>query len=988
MRKISKIKNLSGLLDLASIPQYQNGGEQVVERTLPEIEVYGDQLRKDLQRTGLTYDELSNLNYGAQRQSQIQQREKGVKELAYNAPVTGDVLSLYDVGKDVYEGNYGKAAIGAGLFFLPNIVERPLKYLYRKGKNIVKYINAGKRYDQAIDRAKQINKDLIDLSNRDYTELEQLRDQKLQLNMNANRGKFGDLTKLDEDSPIYNLDDIDFIRQVYGIRRRSEYPNIDLMSDQHFTNFLMKKLSGMRSDEIPQLIANNTGIDDFGYRYFQSEEYQNPYIKNIIQSLNTKESIPVFRDGRVIEPEISINPSKKVIRKRLSTGEDIELSNISNTESTSINIPRTYQDAIQDNIAYVKEQFPGFSPFGSSVGAAYNRFPHVSGDIDGYITDTDFADQVLSKIDKNSIQDIRDGNTYRVDLFNGKFGHSGEVDFNIIKTDPNTGLAVGQNAEELFRQFFPDEYRKAYAAQFDGKPFVINKTPQELIQAANPSTKTILDSFEIDFQDISKNKHAGRAMAYISYADPNSVNAGIRAFGKSLVGNKVNFAPQFDLEQLSDIDRNMKILDKLQLPIDNVTVARDPRKMQNAIEYWYLNQTIRSRGTDAKNLLTGAKNSTELERGFRNWNYEGTGGTAMGAGLNTVMLGNSGLKKDAYGHIQAKPKKSLNPDTPEEFIYSVERFVGSPNYKFTDSEKNKINQILSKHEIHLERDYNTPEELLVKSGMPRSGKSVNDALYEISDELDMPYITESETFGDSYYSSVIRDVNETDALNYGSGRNIPPSLLKRKNRLKQEDSDKDLEYIQFALGKAYGRGIADVSKTDIKQFDEFMKRIQRISKMRIHKKRNPQSYTLYDAYLDNKRLISDIDRKNKVYKKRSDAISSIDKKIDKFRSKQRDVENNIFKAKLAGLYGAGAISTGILGYLTYKLLSNNNDDIDNYSEGGIHIKKKNRGKFTKSAKQHGTGVQEYARKVVNDPNATTLQKRRAQFAINAKKFKH
>lgn len=56
--------------------------------------------------------------------------------------------------------------------------------------------------------------------------------------------------------------------------------------------------------------------------------------------------------------------------------------------------------------------------------------------------------------------------------------------------------------------------------------------------------------------------------------------------------------------------------------------------------------------------------------------------------------------------------------------------------------------------------------------------------------------------------------------------------------------------------------------------------------------------------------------------------------------------------------------------------------------GGIHIKKKNRGKFTESAKRAGKSVQEHARDVVNDPNATTLQKRRAQFALNAKKFKH
>lgn len=65
--------------------------------------------------------------------------------------------------------------------------------------------------------------------------------------------------------------------------------------------------------------------------------------------------------------------------------------------------------------------------------------------------------------------------------------------------------------------------------------------------------------------------------------------------------------------------------------------------------------------------------------------------------------------------------------------------------------------------------------------------------------------------------------------------------------------------------------------------------------------------------------------------------------------------------------------------------------IEFFKKGGkspIHIKEKNKGKFTKSAKAAGEGVQEHAHKVMNDPNATTLQKRRAQFAINAKKFNH
>lgn len=57
--------------------------------------------------------------------------------------------------------------------------------------------------------------------------------------------------------------------------------------------------------------------------------------------------------------------------------------------------------------------------------------------------------------------------------------------------------------------------------------------------------------------------------------------------------------------------------------------------------------------------------------------------------------------------------------------------------------------------------------------------------------------------------------------------------------------------------------------------------------------------------------------------------------------------------------------------------------------GSIHIKKKNRGKFTESAKRAGMGVQEYARHVLanKDKYSSTLVKR-ANFARNAKKFKH
>lgn len=54
----------------------------------------------------------------------------------------------------------------------------------------------------------------------------------------------------------------------------------------------------------------------------------------------------------------------------------------------------------------------------------------------------------------------------------------------------------------------------------------------------------------------------------------------------------------------------------------------------------------------------------------------------------------------------------------------------------------------------------------------------------------------------------------------------------------------------------------------------------------------------------------------------------------------------------------------------------------------ILIKKKNRGKFTASAKAAGKTVQQHAKDVLNDPNATPLQKKRANFARNSTKFKH
>jgi hypothetical protein len=53
----------------------------------------------------------------------------------------------------------------------------------------------------------------------------------------------------------------------------------------------------------------------------------------------------------------------------------------------------------------------------------------------------------------------------------------------------------------------------------------------------------------------------------------------------------------------------------------------------------------------------------------------------------------------------------------------------------------------------------------------------------------------------------------------------------------------------------------------------------------------------------------------------------------------------------------------------------------------IKIKAKNKGKFTASAKKAGKGVQEHAQEVLKDPDASPAEKKRANFAANAKKWK-
>lgn len=91
-------------------------------------------------------------------------------------------------------------------------------------------------------------------------------------------------------------------------------------------------------------------------------------------------------------------------------------------------------------------------------------------------------------------------------------------------------------------------------------------------------------------------------------------------------------------------------------------------------------------------------------------------------------------------------------------------------------------------------------------------------------------------------------------------------------------------------------------------------------------------------------------------------------------------------------FGQAIYNDMLLGYYPiYKdgeIYTENPFKYDSGKDSGIHIKKKNRGKFTAAAKRAGMGVQAYARKILNAPKgkySSTLRKR-ANFAANAAKW--
>ena len=474
---------------------------------------------------------------------------------------------------------------------------------------------------------------------------------------------------------------------------------------------------------------------------------------------------------------------------------------------------KNYIEALNKNIEFLERKFPGFKPFGSSVGVARANLPHVTHDIDGFMTAEDFAkfkgDLVPYRVDKNGIPQ-----TYKVNI--GKqYGDAGDIDINVINADPKTGYAVGDNAEELYRQFFPDEYYtqtsiNSISPYTADKKIKINKTPRELLDAYDPETKTIMDSLEIDFTAPGKSKHAGRPLAYLSYGDPDKFKKALYAYANSNYGSGVYLPsrgkspsfvqPKFNLtvknnfetelvpkvpeftNNFNNYEDNINLLSKMGFDQGDIQkIARDPKRMQNTFDYWFLDRTTSNRLIDTKKL----KDSASPYEAVTTWNPESLGGNYQGAGLNVVAGGNAGRE---YGNIHSSLQPKINiPEgsSPNDIIDLVNKQFGYSSYKFTPEEVKTINQL---HKSIFNRDIgeiNNPVDVLDK--IPESGELSNKFLKELSNSLGIDAITREGLFGTGNYRSMTRPMTRdnvaigTPLHNSLASRQLSPDLGKVTN---------------------------------------------------------------------------------------------------------------------------------------------------------------------------------------------------------------
>jgi stage V sporulation protein SpoVS len=533
-----------------------------------------------------------------------------------------------------------------------------------------------------------------------------------------------------------------------------------------------------------------------------------------------KGEITDLRTGKRVGVEVT--PSQTT--KSFSLDDVNESPNIGESSlkptTESAGLPTTsdsYKATLKSNIDYIEETIPGSKVFGSSRGALEGNLPHLSGDYDVLISQTNYNKHV-----KDKYRDLGDNGPARLhDISNGKGDDSYHIDFNIIAENPDgtvkptwkagrDGIMTSTEVQ-LFRQNFPEDFFKAAqeaAKSGDYTNIKINKTADELINGSDPAVKTIMDAYES-----GKPKHVNRIDAYINYGDVDKVTKAQDSYIKSLVGTGGNLGKQFPEGTFSDVNKNKELLEKIGFVGDRSIVANDPKRMQLAINDYYINNTTFTRNVNLSSLK-GGKPGDVLESSLEEWYpFNIDTRTVRGTGQNNVRLGTAGHMESPGDTITAFKQLGLDLETDDPFDY-VDRIFRQTdgNYILNQDELKKVNDLLDKHFgpgtalqveatgaplskstdiITLHDRANSPT---YKYNLPKGPASLNaqneadytkhkEFLADIEKELGIRTITNENYYNSDYASTLGKFNKQLDVMGYGFLGTMPKvkSLTQRQS---------------------------------------------------------------------------------------------------------------------------------------------------------------------------------------------------------------
>lgn len=646
---------------------------------------------------------------------------------------------------------------------------------------------------------------------------------------------------------------------------------------------------------------------------------------NELIDFETGEKIPVQISTPGLKEEISLVDGKPV-KTTLANDSDYSFD-------------PAYAKTQNKNIDFVKKTIPGSKPYGSSVlhniGVA-----HASNDIDVAITASDW-NKVKDNLTISSDKQAKYGPTVNL---GDQYGAQGNIDVNIIGENSTTGLAEGNFAKELYRQFFPDEFYKETQSLIEsdlGKKnpkmgdVKINKTAKELMDAYDPEIKSVLDAYEITpdarfgFSG-AKTKHINRIDYILENAtDYEKVAKAQELFAKSLAGGKAGIGQQFTPDQLSNVSENLNMLTKMGLVGTNhnaIKIALDPKKMQLFLNDFYINKSIYTRQISIDPDFV--KKPEDLINAYTDW--KAVGASNMGMGTNSVELGNPRFfnrDDNVTGNIHYNLTKGKAYISPNEYVDDILSQT-SGTRKFNDDEKTIILDLAKSYNIPIKNGME-PETLgdllddhrylmpgeepttfrLAKSYTPEFVTAVNSFYKDAAKVLGAKAVQRGK-FGDQQYATLLNDFDEEfDAVTLAYNKDIPyvKSRQDRIANLQSQNlnsnvkvSEKDYYKLKYYLEG----GIEEVQKklTEAEQFKLAFEKS--LNDKAFNFKGRKQEYESLKAQLeDTKNRIGDLETLNTKILDRMEKVK-----------------------KLRGTSAIVAGTAGTMGALGYGLTRKSGDD--------------------------------------------------------------